>query len=68
MQSFGLGKSKTYAGNKTYLVNTIGKHTIYGYVKDYAGNEAECSITVEKRNKIEYQYKKDIFSTIQCLE
>lgn len=60
IQSFGLGKSKTYAGNKTYLVNTIGKHTIYGYVKDYAGNEAECSITVEKRNKIEYQYKKDI--------
>ena len=58
--NFGLGKKKTYAGNTSYLIDTTGKHTVYGYVKDNAGNEATCSITIEKRNLIEYQYKKDI--------
>ena len=60
ISGFGIGKTETYAGNTSYLVNTVGKHTVYGYVKDNAGNTAICSITVEKRNGIEYQYKKEI--------
>lgn len=58
--NFGIGKTETYAGNASYTITNIGKHTIYGYVKDNAGNKAICSISVEKRNAIEYQYKKDI--------
>lgn len=58
--NYGIGKTETYAGNNSYTINTVGKHTVYGYVKDNAGNTAVCSITVEKRNNIEYQYKKDI--------
>lgn len=58
--NYGIGKTETYAGNTSYTINTVGKHTVYGYVKDNAGNTAVCSITVEKRNNIEYQYKKDI--------
>ena len=60
MNSFGIGKSTTYGGNTTYKITTVGKHTVYGYVKDNAGNTNTCSITVEKQNKLEYQYKKDI--------
>lgn len=60
ISGFGIGKTETYAGNTSYIVSTAGKHTIYGYVKDNAGNSAICSITVEKRNGIEYQYKKEI--------
>ena len=60
ISGFGIGKTETYAGNTSYLVNTVGKHTVHGYVKDNAGNTAICSITVEKRNGIEYQYKKEI--------
>lgn len=58
--NFGIGKTETYGGNNTYTVSTVGKHTVYGYIKDNAGNTAICSITVEKRNALEYQYKKDI--------
>jgi len=60
MNSFGIGKSTTYGNNTSYKITTTGKHTVYGYVKDNAGNTNTCSITVEKQNKIEYQYKKDI--------
>lgn len=60
INAYGLGKSETYSGNSTYTINTAGTHTIYGYVKDNAGNKSTCSITVEKRNNLEYQYKKDI--------
>ena len=60
MNAFGIGKSTTYSGNTTFKITTAGKHTVYGYVKDNAGNTNTCSITVEKQNKIEYQYKKDI--------
>ena len=60
MNSFGIGKSETYAGSTSYKITAVGKHTVYGYVKDNAGNTNKCSITVEKRNNIEYQYKKDI--------
>lgn len=58
--NYGIGKTSTYAGNSTYTISSVGKHTVYGYVKDNAGNTATCSITVEKRNNLEYQYKKDI--------
>ncbi len=60
VSAFGIGKTETYAGNTSYTITGVGKHTVYGYVKDNAGNKIVCSITVEKRNKIEYQYKKDI--------
>ena len=59
MNSFGIGKTTTYGNNTSYKITTVGKHTVYGYVKDNAGNTNTCSITVEKRNIIEYQYKKD---------
>lgn len=58
--NFGIGKTETYAGNTSYVISSVGTHTVYGYVKDNAGNKAVCSITVEKRNNLEYQYKKDI--------
>ncbi|MBO5375799.1 MAG: hypothetical protein J6A52_03005 [Bacilli bacterium] len=58
--NFGIGKEETYSGNDSYTIKTVGKHTVYGYIKDKAGNTAKCSITVEKRNALEYQYKKDI--------
>lgn len=57
---YGIGTSTTYSGNTSYKVTTIGTTTVYGYVKDAAGNTATCSIKVEKRNNLEYQYKKDI--------
>ena len=60
ISQFGLGTSKTYSGNTTYTITALGVHTIYGYVKDKAGNEGICSIKVEKRSNLEYQYKKDI--------
>lgn len=60
ISGFGIGKEETYAGNTSYKVTALGKHTVYGYVKDNAGNTATCSISVEKRNNVEYQYKKDI--------
>ena len=60
INGYGIGKSTTYSGNTSYKVTEVGTHTIYGYVKDNAGNTAVCSIKVEKRNNLEYQYKKDI--------
>ncbi len=60
VNAFGIGKSTTFAGNTTYTISTTGKHTVYGYVRDNAGNVATCSITVEKRDNIEYQYQKSI--------
>ena len=58
--AYGIGTSTTYSGNTSYKVTAVGTHTIYGYVKDAAGNTATCSIKVEKRQNLEYQYKKDI--------
>ncbi len=60
INSFGIGKSTTYTNNTSYRISEVGKHTVYGYVKDNAGNTNTCSITIEKRNNLEYQYKKDI--------
>lgn len=60
ISAFGIGKSTTYAGNTSYKITEKGNHTVYGYVKDKAGNTASCSITVVKKDNLEYQYKKDI--------
>ena len=61
---YGIGKSTTYSNNTSYTITTTGKHTIYGYIKDKAGNTNVCSITVEKKTQTyEYQYKKDFAAT-----
>lgn len=43
----GVGESKTY-DNDTYTVTKSGTTTVYGYVKDNAGNEETCSLEVKK--------------------
>ena len=59
MNSFGIGKSTTYANNTIYTITTTGDHTVYGYVKDNAGNTNICSIKVTKKPQTyEYQYSK----------
>ena len=59
MNSFGIGKSTTYANNTSYTITTEGTHTVYGYVKDNAGNTNVCSIKVTKKTPTyEYQYYK----------
>ena len=61
MNSYGIGKSATYNNSTSYKITSVGKHTVYGYVKDNAGNTNTCSITVEKKaKKVEYQYEKAI--------
>ena len=60
ISAYGIGTSTTYGGNTSFKVTNIGTTTVYGYVKDAAGNTNVCSIKVEKRNSLEYQYKKDI--------
>ena len=60
IDAFGIGKTTTYAGNTSYTITEKGTHTVYGYVKDKAGNTATCSIKVVKKDNLEYQYKKDI--------
>ncbi len=58
--SFGIGKTTTYGGNTSYTIKDKGTHTVYGYVKDRAGNTAVCDINVVVKDNLEYQYKKDI--------
>ena len=58
--AYGIGTSTTYGGTTSYKVTNTGITTVYGYVKDTAGNTNVCSIKVEKRNSLEYQYKKNI--------
>ena len=60
ISAFGIGKTTTYAGNTSYTITEKGTHTVYGYVKDKAGNTAKCSIKIVKKDNLEYQYKKDI--------
>ena len=60
ISAFGIGKTTTYAGNTSYTIKEKGTHTVYGYVKDKAGNTATCSIKVVKKDNLEYEYKKDI--------
>lgn len=45
--SKGVGTTKNYK-NETYAVTGYGAQTIYGYVKDEAGNEGSCSISIRK--------------------
>lgn len=44
--NYGIGLSKNY-NNMKYKVISIGSSTITGYVKDKAGNESTCSITLK---------------------
>lgn len=43
----GVGTTKNYAST-SYTLNENGTFSIYGYVKDGAGNEGTCSISVTK--------------------
>ena len=45
----GVGVTKNYT-DQTYTLNEFGTFSIYGYVKDNAGNEATCSIPVTKKD------------------
>ena len=56
MNAYGIGKSTTYGNNTTYKITSDGTHTVYGYVKDNAGNTNTCSIKVIKKN-IQYEYE-----------
>ena len=59
MAAFGIGKSTTYSNNTSYKVTSNGTHTVYGYVKDKAGNTNTCSIKFTKKDlEYEYEYKK----------
>ncbi len=60
IDSFGIGLSETYKGNTAYTISKDGTTTVYGYVKDRAGNTGSCSIKIEKGSSLEYQYKKEI--------
>jgi len=48
ISGFGLAESTnaSYNGNSKYSLSTVGKHTVYGYVKDEAGNTKSCSISL----------------------
>ncbi|MBQ7104936.1 MAG: hypothetical protein IJN90_03690 [Bacilli bacterium] len=64
MSTYGIGKTTTYAKNTSYTITTAGQHTVYGYVKDKAGNTNICSIKVTKKSPTyEYQYSKDFATT-----
>ena len=43
----GIGTSKNYT-ESTYTVTMEGNTTVYGYVKDEAGNEGTCKIDISK--------------------
>lgn len=59
MAAYGLGKTTTYGNNSSYKITSNGTHTIYGYVKDKAGNTNTCSIKVTRKDiTYEYEYKK----------
>lgn len=45
--SKGIGISKNYT-EEVYTVTKEGETTVYGYVKDGAGNEGSCELTVKK--------------------
>lgn len=64
LRAFGIGKSENYNNGLSYYLTNDGKHTIYGYVKDNAGNKNICSINVEKKKiGYEYQYMKHFEET-----
>lgn len=43
----GVGLAKNYT-QETVVVNTAGTTVVYGFVKDGAGNEGTCSITIKR--------------------
>ena len=43
----GVGTTKNYT-EQSYTLNENGTYSIYGYVKDVAGNESSCSISLTK--------------------
>ena len=45
--SQGIGITKNYT-EKTYTVTKDGETTVYGYVKDSAGNEGTCEMKIER--------------------
>lgn len=54
----GIGTSKNYT-EQTYTASNTGKTTVYGYVKDEAGNEGSCSIEVTKAKPEEQKPAED---------
>ena len=53
IRSFGMGttSSPSYNGVTSYTISKDGVYTIYGYVKDHAGNSSSCSMTIEKKEQ-----------------
>lgn len=48
IKAFGLGESPEINGRDDYVINTSGKHTIYGMVQDTNGNTSVCGpVTVD---------------------
>lgn len=59
VQRYGIGRTFNYNNHPSYKVTNNGTTTVYGYLKDNAGNTNICSINVTKqKNVYEYQYKK----------
>ena len=48
----GIGTSKNYT-NESFTISNTGKTTVYGYVKDSAGNEGSCSVEVTKATPVQ---------------
>lgn len=64
VSTYGIAANSTAAYNKltTLTIKNSGKHTIYGYIKDNAGNTNTCNIAVTKAS-IEYQYSRPVETT-----
>ena len=45
---YGIGLSKNYNGNNSYVVSQNGSTKVYGYIIDSRGKTATCSIVVKK--------------------
>ncbi len=60
ISSYGIGLNENYDGKSTYTIKENGITTVYGYVRDSAGNTGTCSLKIEKGNSLEYQYKKEV--------
>ena len=59
VQRYGMGRTFNYNNNLSYRVTNDGTTTVYGYIKDNAGNTNICSINITKQKTgFEYQYKK----------